>query len=701
MGAAHRPEDTMRLGAPLATTGRRQPLRGAGGLWRGLAAIALLGATTTLLGQSNPTLTRQQRSALQSLVAAVDRMAGEAETAEIEWPIHLLRASDGSHYVAFSIMNPPDLQAGQPVVAYIRLATRRDPRVAGIAERSVIADWLAGQGAPPPRRERALAFGDMPIFGAASAASAGRDPGASTRGVAPQTLQLLEMERERARERREAAERERKAALEGTGQTGTRGVLPFEDFDLRATAIADASGMPMLRRSLTAGPGEYDLIVGWLDPAARDAAASIRVVKRPVSLPIASTKEFALSSVIVADRVDVREMPPTAEQQSANPYSIGATEIAPARDSVLTNDERLSLIFQVINAQPSIDGKPDVVVGFRVFRVTPVGQESIGVLNPQMYNADTLPAEFDLRKGHPVFAAVGVPLASFKRGDYRIQITADDRFGGVSAMGDTSFTVVATPMALLREAPPLAGAFRREHVLTSAILDALAASLQPRSPSSALTTAFEAVRAGRFVELVRDDAVSTDEAAVRATLRGLALFALGDTPAAVSLPLRQAMDQLSSPGPAHLLIGASRAIEGNDREAAAAWRTAATTGLDERFLASLLVDAYLRAGDTAAAAMLADRFRESTEPSLTRRVAAAYIAAGREPDALAVLDAHLARATSDDQAQWLRLRALFSGIVQRRIADTARFLELAAAYVGANGRHAALAKDWSAIVTTK
>jgi hypothetical protein len=675
------------------------------------AAAALAGAVlgvSLATAQTGPTLTRQQRVALQALVSAVNRASHQDNTGDLEWPLHVLRASDGSHYVAFSIVDPPRLSAGKPVIVYVRLATRRDPRVAGATERSAIADWLAGHGAPPPPRERALAFGDMPIFGAASAASAGRDPGASTRGVAPQTLQLLEMERERARERREAAERKRKAALEGVGSSTPTGVLPFEDFDLRAIAVDDGTGTTLLRRGLTAGPGEYDLIVGWVDPAERDAASAITIVRRPLSLPIASTTEFGLSSVILADRVDVREVPLTADQQSAHPYSIGPTEIAPARDAVLSNDERLSLIFQVFNARPSADGKPDVVVGFRVFRTTPTGQESVGFLNPQMYNAETLPPEFDLRKGHPVFVAVGVPLGTFRRGAYRIAITADDRLGEASAMGELSFVVAPTPAALLREAPTLAPPFRREDVLTAPVLDRIIDRLRPQSPSSALSLAFGAVEARRFIDLVREDAVAADESAIRATLRALALYALGDTPAAVSAPLRQALTLLTVRGPAHVLIGASRALEGNDREAIVSWTEAAGTGLSEALLAPLIIDAHLRAGEHSQAIALGERARHSApaDPALTRRLSAAYLGAGRESDALKVLDAYLATAPDDREAEWLRLHALFSGIVQRRVVDAAggsstRFQELATAYITANGRHAALAKDWSDIVSVK
>jgi hypothetical protein len=294
-------------------------------------------------------------------------------------------------------------------------------------------------------------------------------------------LQLLELERERAREKREAQERARKAALEGTStEHNPRPLLPFEDFDVKATITPDAGGTPVIRRSLTAGPGEYELTVAWVDPEARDLAASVRVVRRSLVLPPASTTEFALSSVIVADDVGVRETPVPPAEQAGRPYSIGSTEITPARDHVLTPDERLALVVQVINPSSGATGKPDVAVGFRVFRRSGAGEESIGTLAPQIYNEITLPADFDVGKGHPIFAAVGVPLRTFKRGDYRIEIAANDRVAGTGTATNVTFTVAATPAVLLREAPPLGPPFdaTRESLPTTpqVLLGALRAS---------------------------------------------------------------------------------------------------------------------------------------------------------------------------------------------------------------------------------
>lgn len=657
----------------------------AGGFW-----LISLPAAGQQAGAA-PSLTTAQRTVLQSIVSAVDAAGQSGDTPRIEWQTHLLRASDGSHYVAFSVVAPPGVTANRPVALYVRLATDRRGLADRQIERSAVAEWLAGQRVTPLPPERGIAFGDMPIYG----------PGAiASRAQAPQSLRLLEMERERARERREARERDRKAALEGEAVRVGRPLLPFEDFDLGATATLDSSGVPILRRSFTAGPGKYVLTVAWSDPTVKDGR-TINIARREFTLPIASTTEFGLSSVIVADAVTLRDTPLVAEEQSRTPYSIGTMAIVPARDTVLTSDERLALVVQVINPRAAADGKPDVAVGFRVFRTTPAGEEHVGSLNPQTYNPTTLPPDFDVLKGHPIFAAVEIPLATFRRGAHRLRIMADDRLGGVSATTDVTFTVTASPAMLLREAPRLGRPFRREALLVSALLDALVSGLRPPRPSAALTRALDAARQRRFVELVRDDEVTSEEGAVRAALRALALYALGDTATAVAASLRPTL-QVPAPPPAlHILVGALRAIEGNDREAIDSWMTALEAGIDARALRPLMMDAHLRRGDGAGALPIAQAAlaAEPNDPVLVRNLAAAYLASGNISDALALLDRSVHDPT-DLEAQWLTLHALFAKLVQgpareSDAADRDRLKKLAQRYVDGKGPYSALAVEWA------
>jgi hypothetical protein len=664
-----------------------------------LIALVLIPIGLDAQQAAQPNLSREQRSTLQAVVAAVDRdSTTAADSAGVDWPVHVLRASDGSHYVAFSLSGVSGLTPGQPVVLYVRLATRTNPQATNaVVERSAVAEWLAGQRTVPPRPERGIAFGEMPTYGAAGL-------GARTQTNVSQNLALLEMERERARERSEARERERKAALEGEAVRSARPVLPFEDFDVDAVVETDSSGTAVIRRSITTGPGEYVLTVAWHDGSTKDATRAVRVFRKTIGLPIASTSEFGLSSVIVADSVTVRTLALTPEQQARHPYAIGTTDITPARDAILTNDEPLALVVQVINPRAGANGKPDVAVGFRMSRLTGAGQEHVGVLAPQIYNQTTLPSDFDVLKGHPIFVAVEVPMSTFKRGRYRIQIMAEDRIAGVNATTDTTFSVVGSPAALLRDAPPLALPFRRDALLAPTMLDAIVTSVRPAQPSPALAAALSAASDRRFVDLLRNEPVAPNEEAARATLRSLALYALGDTTTAVALPLRQAAHGSTTAG-VHVLIGAAHAIDGRDRDASAAWDAALSAGLDRGLLTPLMVDAALRQGDIERALTLGASAMGSrpTDAVLTRRVAAAHLAAKRASAALDLLNPLLDREPDDSEAQWLRLHARFMEMVAGEISNATppareSFKQLAARYIESKGRHAVLAAEWAAVI---
>ena len=218
------------------------------------------------------------------------------DTAGVDWPVHVLRASDGSHYVAFSLTGVPGLTVGKPLVLYIRLATRRDERAAiPVVERSAVAEWLAGQRSLPPRPERGIAFGEMPTYGATAAT-------ARAQTNVSQSLALLEMERDRARERREERERERKAALDGESVRTARALLPFEDFDIEGIVDADANGAAVIRRSLTAGPGDYVLTVAWHDDTIKDPDKAVRIFHKNVALPIASTSDLVSAASLLPTR---------------------------------------------------------------------------------------------------------------------------------------------------------------------------------------------------------------------------------------------------------------------------------------------------------------------------------------------------------------------------------------------------------------
>jgi hypothetical protein len=653
----------------------------------GLVTIALVVfgclAFPAAAGAQPPELSREQRTLLQSVVQAVDAAATQAPQPDATWPTHVLRASDGSHYVAFSVEPSGDLKLpSTPVPLYVRLATAVPRGVTTTPERSAVRDWLAGRRVDPRLLPgRGIAVGEMPTMGATG--NLGRrnpgDPGLND-------LQAMSLERRRERERQAEADKQRRAELEKQG-LGQREMLPFEDFDMASSSIT-ADGTRQISRAFTAGPGTYDLFVGWADTSS--TPPRIRVLRRSVTLPPASVAGLALSSVIVADNVQGRTTPRPPAAQAAHPYSIGATEITPARDSVFSSDETLSVAFQVINAEPNQSGKPDVGVAFQVVRVEGDRESPIASLNPQNYTEASLPGDFDLRLGHPLFVAVGAPLATLTRGNYRLKIAVTDRLAGVTRTAAADFGVTGTPLSLLDEAPSLGRPFRREDAIEGPVLAALVQGLTPPAPSPALRQALDLAGAGNFAALLAETTVPQREQAVRATLTGLSLYAIGDASALVHFQRAYA---LGGPGgPIQFLIGAVKATQTRDGEAVAAWLSARDEGLS--VTGPFLVEAYLRRGDKARAASVlsTELGGRPAEGPWVRAVAATHLANGREQEALSVLDGP--GAPTDADAQWLRLRAMYGLIVKNAGGDRARFKTAAQAYIDAGGPNAALAAEW-------
>lgn len=647
-----------------------------------MARLAAL-IVTVALAQAAPApapLTKPQRDLLTTLVSAVDGATAAAETDDATLRTHVLRASDGSHYVAFTVTPPAAWpMTGGSSALYVRLATANSI-ASQRPERSLLREWLAGNqvSQPPIGSSQGIALGEMPIMG----------PTGSLERRPPQTpemasLTLIDMERRRARERDAERDRQRRDELEGKSANSSD-TLPFEDFDLHASSAR------LVQRALTAGPGDYFLYLALAD----SSAATVHVVKKRLTLPAATTTELQVGSVILADGIRARDKAYSPSEQASHPYVIGFTEILPSSDAAFADNENLSLVFQVINAKPAENGKPNLDVMFQIVRINNGGEQAAATLTPQNYSEVNLPPEFDLRVGHPLFATVTAPLTTLKHGSYRLKILVNDKIAGHTATTDVDFTVKATAASLLRDAPPLSIPFARESVLGKDVLPGILASLRPATPSPALQHAFDLAAAGRFVDLLVEEPVPASEDGVRAALRGLAQLGVGDASAAVQF---QRAQLLGAPiAPSRVLSGAARAFQERDADAIAAWQDALTAGAPRALVQPQLLDAYVRRNDFArAAALLAEM--KLPAGTWSRSGAAVMIATQRERDAIAMLDARLAAAPGDADAQWLLLHALFAQLVRDPKAPAAardRFVTQAHAYIDGKGMHAAVASDW-------
>lgn len=659
------------------------------------AAALCLSLPHLVAAQSAPKLSKLQRTTLEAVVAAVD----EAQTAGVvtpaTWQSHVLRASDGSHYVALraTVIDVPVPIGG--AMLYVRLAARRSDDGTESA-RSAVMEWLKGlRGDPLPMRaarSTTVNAGEMPVGG--TAASVG-----DVTADASAALRLGDLQRERERRQREDDGARRRAELERPQPPPTP-LYPFEDFDPNPPLQAAAAGGLHLARGVTAAPGDYDVFIAWAGTPSR-GRPGVSVVRRRLTLPPLGPA-FGLSDVVVAGSVTPLSAPYTASQQAAHPYAFGGVEVVPAADHRLTNDGSLGLVYQVLNPSASAAGKPDVEVSFDVFRMVGDRAEVFGRLESQRHGPATLPTNFDVALGHPLFGAVRAPLAGFPRGRYRLDVTAVDHLVGRRVVTEVGLEIAGSPASLLREAPAHGLPFRREALLGPDALAAIVRALRPPSASPAMARALAAAEAGRFAELLGFEVPEPAERPVALALIGLGLYGLGDSPRAVAAQLTQAAAQGAPAAPVRLLLGGTRALLRDDLAAVEVWNAAREGGIPDTVVAPLLVDAYLRRQDVARAAAMATAALDADpgDRSAKRALASTLIATRRFAEAIAVLDAEPAPGVPDADSDFLRLHALFAAHVLRTSLPElrSRFERLAAVYIEHGGLHAALVRDWLVVV---
>lgn len=245
------------------------------------------------------------------------------------------------------------------------------------------------------------------------------------------------------------ADKKKKNKKDEKGATGSqvdaRHEYPFEDvffFDVPAPV----AGQPqLLRRAFAVSPGDYDVYVAVKEKAAAGATASpkIGVVKHELTVP-SMDGTFTTSSVITAARVDVLQSEIPSERQSENPYTFGAMKITPSIDGKFTKKDDLNVIFWIYGAGvDTATKKPSVEVEYNFHQKTADGEKFFNKTDPQVLNAETLPAQFDLAAGHQLPGSLAVPLASFPEGDYRLEVKVTDKVGGKSVTREAAFSVAA------------------------------------------------------------------------------------------------------------------------------------------------------------------------------------------------------------------------------------------------------------------
>lgn len=238
---------------------------------------------------------------------------------------------------------------------------------------------------------------------------------------------------------------------EGTQQYSVvvAGSLPvFRDLSVQDLPNAGSDDLIRLNRAFVAPNGEYEFILVLREREARDAGTPRRLalLHQDVVVPDL-TEGLAVSSVFVARRIDVLPKPLDNDDQMDAPFTLGNMVIDPmfggGAPEIPRNGE-LSIIFFIYNAAFDDNKKPSVEVQYDFHIKTNEGEEYFNRTNPQQFNAETLPAEFDLTAGHQIVGGQSVPVGSFEPGEYRLELTINDTLSGESLTENVPFVVAGS-----------------------------------------------------------------------------------------------------------------------------------------------------------------------------------------------------------------------------------------------------------------
>ncbi len=310
--------------------------------------------------------------------------ADPAASAEIDIRFDFLKASDQKIYVPFTVTVPSGaLGTGSSLAAYLRLAP---------------AGTAPPEAAPPPAED-------------------------------PKAKNKKKDRRKKGKEKQDLAPE----AVSGVE-------YPWEDlYELTATP-ATPGGPLTFSRPFSVPAGEYDV---YLAVRTSDTTTPLKVavLKETLTVPDYWGSEYTTSSVFLSSQVTPLESVPTGDEQKAKPYVIGNLELKPSFDGKFTAKDELAIFFVVYNPGLTPAKKPDVTIGWQPYKKGPLGESKFRAVEPQVLNAETLPAGFDVDQGHQLVGSLNLPASAFEPGEYRMAITVTDNVSGTTLERDVNFSV--------------------------------------------------------------------------------------------------------------------------------------------------------------------------------------------------------------------------------------------------------------------
>jgi len=364
-----------------------------------VAVVALI--ASPLHAQSRKALKRvglDEQAQLTQLVEAAAEGRHTEGNAWLAWTPHFLRGPERKTYIPFTLKIEEAPGAFKAAAMYVRVAPRGDLGRAG----------KKGEGG---QNLLGVPTGEMPIN------SPERRLGSGAPTAADASLMLRSL----------------------SSMTSPNG-YPYEaSYGVETVSMRDGSAT--LQSGLALLPGDYDLYIALVE---RDRKGDRKhaVLKQSVRVPDLATPALRMSSIILADRVESLTRAVPAEERPLRPYVFGSSEIVPALDDELTQDEVLQVAFLIYDAAPDDGGMPDVRVEYRLFQQNFFGERLLGATPPQTFNHSTLPTSFDVRSGQQLAPTQALPLKTYKPGTYRLAIRVTDNRTGAIAEESLGFVLV-------------------------------------------------------------------------------------------------------------------------------------------------------------------------------------------------------------------------------------------------------------------
>lgn len=234
-----------------------------------------------------------------------------------------------------------------------------------------------------------------------------------------------------------------RAAADKKNEKNDKAPVQFAFEDLIFTDVPPVqNGHIRVSRAFAVPTGEYDVYVVIRERPVKDQkpAPKLALLKESLTIPNLAS-ELTTSTIILADKIEAQQAVLSRDEQLNQPFTFGGTAITPASSASFPKSGELSLVFFLYNTAVDSANKPNVEVAYNFHRKTAEGEKFFNKTNPQTFDPQTLPPQFDISKGHQLIAGQSVPLSSFEPGDYRLEITVTDKTSGKSITRDVPFTV--------------------------------------------------------------------------------------------------------------------------------------------------------------------------------------------------------------------------------------------------------------------